>query len=96
MNVPRKWAFADPPNLAVVTLVQVLQRGMPVLYVTHDADDGGWQFLTGEAVDVADSVVVGLEEMIRHDPSLVTLADLPTGWSAWREGRDAEWQRGPR
>ena len=96
MDVSRQWAFADAPNLAVVTQVQVLRHGMPVLYVTHDVDDGGWQFLTGEAVDVADSMIAGLEEMVRHDPSLVTLADLPIGWCAWREGRDAEWQRGPR
>ena len=95
MAVSQQWAFADPPDLAVVTSVQVLRHGMPVLYVTHDADDGGWQFLTGEAVDVADSMVVGLEEMIRHDPSLVTLADLPIGWCAWRVDKEADWLRRP-
>ena len=96
MGAPGSWAFPDRPNLAVVTVVQVLRHGMPVLYVTHDAHDGGWQFLTGKTVDVEDAMVVGLEEMIRHDPTLTALADLPIGWCAWREGRDAEWQRGTR
>jgi hypothetical protein len=95
MDVPRQWVFADPRNLAVITVAQVLRLGMPVLYVTHDADDGGWQFLTGEAVEAADSMVVALEEMIGHDPSLAALADLPIGWCAWREGKEADWLRGP-
>jgi len=96
MDVPRQWPFADPQNLAVITVVQVLRHGMPVLYVTHDADDGGWQFLTGEAADVADAMVVSLQEMVRHDPSLAALADLPIGWCAWRERKEADWLRRPR
>jgi len=95
MDEPR-WAFTDPPNLAVITVVQVLRHGMPVLYATHDADDGGWQFLTGETVDMADSMVVALNEMIRHDPSLAKLADLPDGWCAWRKGNASDWERRPR
>jgi hypothetical protein len=92
MNEPR-WTFTDPPNLAVITVVQVLRHGMPVLYVSHDADDGGWQFLTGESVNMADSMVVALNEVIRHDPSLAKLADLPVGWCAWRKGKDSDWER---
>jgi hypothetical protein len=40
------WAFADPPNVAVITVKQVLREGMPVLYVSHDEDDGGGSFST--------------------------------------------------
>ena len=89
------WPFADPPNMAVITLAQVFLLGMPVLHVTHDEDDGGWQFLTGEIVEVSQAFVVALQEMIEHDPSLVPLADLPLGWHAWRVDKDAKWERGP-
>lgn len=88
-----RWTFADPPDLAVITVVQVPRDGASILFVTHDADDGGWQFLTGETVDRADSMVVALREMIQHDPSLVKLADLPVGWRAWRKSKDSDWER---
>ena len=41
-------------------------------------------------------MVVGFEEVLRVDPSLVELADLPLGWRAWRRTADDEWIRGPR
>jgi len=81
--------------MAVITLAQVFLLGMPVLHVTHDEDDGGWQFLTGEIVEVSQAFVVALREMIEHDPSLVPLADLPLGWHARRVDKDAKWERGP-
>jgi hypothetical protein len=66
------WPFADPPNLASITVRQIVHDGQPILLVAHDADDGGWQFLTGGNVDVADGMVVGLREMVQRD---TTLAD---------------------
>jgi hypothetical protein len=89
------WPFADPPNMAVITLAQVFLQGMPVLHVTHDEDDGGWKFLTGEIVEVSQAFMVALREMIEHDPSLAMLADLPLGWHAWRADKDSKWERGP-
>jgi hypothetical protein len=88
-----RWPFTDPPDLAVLTVAQVLRGGAPILYVTHDADDSGWQFLTGKNVAITDAIVVSLGGMIRHDPSLATLADLPIGWCAWRPDESAAWQR---
>ncbi|MBY0397280.1 MAG: hypothetical protein K2X91_12560 [Thermoleophilia bacterium] len=90
------WPFADPPNLASITVRQVVHDGQPVLLVVHDAHDGGWQFLTGGVVDVADGLVVSLAGMVARDRSLADLADLPRGWRAWRSGPGAPWQRGPR
>ena len=87
------WPFIDPPDLAVITVAQVLRGALPILYVAHDEDDGGWQFLTGEAVEVSDAMVVGLGEIVEHDPSLAELADLPTGWCATRADRLSAWVR---
>jgi len=87
------WPFIDPPNLAVITVAQVLRDAQPILYVAHDEDDHGWQFLTGEVVDVGDAMVVGLGEMVEHDPSLTELADLQPGWHATRADRMSAWVR---
>ena len=93
MGDDSRWPFADPPNVAVITVTQVLRQGMPVVYVSHDEDDGGWQFLHGGSVTSADAMVVGLKEMIRHDPSLAELADLPLGWCAERQTMGSKWNR---
>ena len=89
------WPFADPPNLACITVRQVVHCGQAICLVVHDADDGCWQFLTRGAVDIADGMVVSLGGMLLRDGSLAELADLPLGWQAWRTAPDAPWQQGP-
>jgi hypothetical protein len=89
------WPFADPPNVAAITMRQIVHDGRPILLVAHDDDDGSWQFLTGEDLDVADGMLVSLKSMVERDPSLVELADLPCGWQAWREQVGAPWKREP-
>lgn len=87
------WPFRDPENTAVITLARILQGETPLRLVSHDDDDGCWQFLDGEHVFEADAVVVGLGEMVQFDPSLLALADLPEGAYAWRSAPDQPWQR---
>ena len=87
------WPFEDTPNTASITTRQVLD-GAPILLVTHDADDGSWQFLCGTTNDTADGRVVGLGEMYRRDTTVGELADLPEGWRAWRAAPGHPWQRG--
>jgi hypothetical protein len=69
--------------------------GAPILLVTHDADDGSWQFLCGTMDETSDGRVVGLGRLCDRDPSLLELADLPEGSRAWRERAGAPWRRGP-
>jgi hypothetical protein len=88
------WPFANKPNTASITTRQVLE-GAPVLLVTHDADDGSWQFLCGTTDDPADARIVGLGQMYARDLTLGELADLPEGWKAWRAAPNAPWARGP-
>jgi hypothetical protein len=88
------WPFADPPNVAAITTRQIVHEGEPILLVSHDADDGSWQFLTGGSIDVADGMLVSLRSMVERDPSVAELADLPQGWQAWRDRPDAPWERG--
>jgi hypothetical protein len=91
-----EWPFRSPQDLAVITLDRILDGRNPILYVTHDEDDGGWQFLDGDDVSEEDARVVGLAQMAKHDPTIRQLADLPIGWYAVRESLGGPWQRSPR
>ena len=88
------WPFPDAPNTASITTRQVLE-GAPILLVTHDADDGAWQFLCGTTDDPADGRIVGLGRMYRRDLTLGELADLPEGWRASRASVGLPWHREP-
>ncbi len=90
---PEGWPFEDPPNLACFTVKAVIEERSPIHFVTHDADDGGWQFHGAEASTIEDALVVSLESMWKHDASIAELADLPLGWNAWRDAPGEPWTR---
>lgn len=91
------WPFDQPRNCGVITLRQIMEEGTPVLLVTHDEDDHGWQFLDGsENPDPADARHVCLEHVVSTDSTLYEVADIPPGWIAWRESRRDPWVREPR
>jgi hypothetical protein len=87
------WPFPDPPTCVARTLRQIAQDGEGIHCVTHDAEDGCWQFLGIHYPHEKDAVMVSLEEMTILDPAILTLADLPLGWFAWRDKPADPWQR---
>ena len=89
------WPFHDPENVITMTVRQVMQGGQPILLVVHDADDGMWQFLTGEPLEMVDAMIVSLCGVFRIDPSVGELADMPLGWTAERSAVGQPWQRNP-
>jgi len=84
--------FKEDPRLGIITTRAVIE-GAPILMVSHDADDGGWQFLCGTTDDPADGRIVHLEEIVAMDPTVTELADLPLGWVAVRSAAGANWTR---
>lgn len=82
--------FDEAKNVAVFTVKQIFQ-GKPILYVCHDDEDGAWQFLIGEPVEEKDIMVVALEEIVNHDPTLNELFNLPTGYCAIRKFVGDKW-----
>jgi hypothetical protein len=89
----QNWPFDEPTNVAVFSIRQIVFGKQPILHVTHDSDDGSWQFLGTETPSESDLVIVGLEEICNLDPSIKDLADLPTGWEAWRSDKTAAWKK---
>lgn len=87
------WPFDDPRSASVFTVRPVMERVAPILLVTHDEEDGAWQFLTGQPVTMDQSMIVALHEVYAVDPTLRTIADLPLGWEASRETLGSPWSR---
>ena len=92
---PDDWPFDQPPDAAAITLHSIVFRGAPILHVSHDCDDHGWQFLGAEDADPADACIVGMSTILAMDPSVAEVADLPPGWHAWRSSTSSPWSRAP-
>lgn len=76
----------------VGTLREILGGEDPVLQVEHWATDG-WFFQAVRSYYVHDCIDVPFGDLLRIDPTLAELADLPDDWVATREQPGAEWDR---
>jgi len=88
-----RWKFPDDPHTHSYLSKTVHEKEEPVTYVSHDAEDGAWQFLGDKMSDGGGPVVSCFHHPIDDDPSLEELADLPRGWYATRESPGAPWER---
>ncbi len=87
----RRFPFREAPDTAVITCCHVL-AGAPILRVTHDAEDGMWQFLCGGEHDASDARVIALKEAHALDASVGQLAKMPRGCAAQRSIKRGKWQ----
>lgn len=78
-------------NIYVFTTRFVLKELSPIVYVMHESD-GDWQFLGKEdGLKEEDAMIISLAEMLKHDPTLITILDLPKGKEATRHDLGKEW-----
>ncbi len=87
MNFP----FHNAPNTATLTCVHVLDGEKPILYASHDEEDGMWQFLCGAAHDTEEARIVSLAFVFEHDNTIGLLSDMPCGYYAERKSQNEEW-----
>jgi hypothetical protein len=94
MTTDADWPFPDVRNVAVFTSERVVSGEEWIHYVTHDAEDGAWQFHPHSGITSKDETsVVALATVVNLDETVRQLADLPLGWHAWRDSPGEEWQR---
>lgn len=87
------WKFPDPPH-AQAYLSETVHKGTEaVTYVSHDAEDGAWQFLGDSMSDGGGPVLSCLHHPIDNDASIAELANLPRGWYAERSKVGEPWIR---
>lgn len=65
----------------------------PILLVSHDAEDHGWQFIGGSGMAMADAMIVALGEVVERDSTVLEVADLQPGWQAVRATAGGPWTR---
>jgi hypothetical protein len=85
--------FQEADNTAVFTTKYVIRDKKPITFVTHEEEDGAWQFFSSDELDNFEEVamIVGLVEIIAIDASLLELADMPVGHYAIRETVNDNW-----
>ncbi len=85
--------FIEDKNTAVFSLKKIIFSKEPILKVYHDCD-GDWQFLGSEInLDMAESALVSLEEIVELDFTVLEVSDLDYGWMAYREDIGMPWIR---
>jgi hypothetical protein len=87
------WRFPDPPHTSVFLSQAVHSGEEAVTYVSHDIEDGAWQFLGDSMSGDLEPVISCFHHPIDQDPSLKELADLPSGWCAERDAPGKPWIR---
>lgn len=85
------WSFPAPPEAPVVTQRGVAFLDRPVLVAIHDAEGDWWLLHEEEGRDQAHVSSAGA--LLRRDPDLAALADLPRGWRAERPAPGEPWAR---
>jgi hypothetical protein len=87
------WRFPDSPHSRVFLSKAVQEKKEPITYVSHDAEDGAWQFLGPKMSDGGKPVISCFHHPVDDDRSLEELTDLPLGWYATRDKPGDPWQR---
>ena len=81
-----------PKNLAVITTKHIMYDNAVIQLVVRDGD-GDWQFLPYlEEISESDALVVGLEEIIDLDSTILDTLKMPLNHKAWRVDSSSVWQ----
>lgn len=86
-----KFPFYDKPNVVTIICCHIVDNKAPILYVSHDEDDGMWQFLCGKAHEIDEAKLVSLKEVFDLDNSIAVLKDMPCGYYAERKSQNDDW-----
>jgi hypothetical protein len=93
MNGSQNWPFDQPRNVAAITDASIVEDAAPILLVIHYSEDDSWAFLSGGIFDISRGRFVSMGEVLDLDPTLHSIADLPSGWSATRPTAGEQWIR---
>ena len=86
------FAFKDAPETACIVCQHVLDGKNPITFISHDKEDGMWQFLCSEDHILEDVRLVSLAEAFQIDESIGQAADLPRGFVMERTEAKGRWK----
>ena len=91
-NNKSNYKFKEPETTACFTCDHILNKQRPILYVSHDDEDGGWQFLCGhEEHSEENAKVISLKQATEIDESINYLYEMPLGYGAERTSVEDTW-----
>ncbi|WP_162564076.1 hypothetical protein [Streptococcus suis] len=74
--------FDDNPYVAVVICKHISEENKTITYISHDLEDGMWQFLCGDIHDIADVQLIALVEILQFGITETLLNQIPYGFEA--------------
>ena len=86
------FAFKNAPNTACIVCQHVLDGKNPITFISHDEEDGMWQFLCSEDHILEDVRLISLAEAFQIDESISQAADLPRGFVMERTEAKGRWK----
>ena len=86
------FAFKDAPETACIVCQHVLDGKNPITFISHDKEDGMWQFLCSEDHILEDVRLISLAEAFQIDESINQVADLPCGCVVERTEDKGRWK----
>ena len=89
------FAFKDAPETACIVCQHVLDGKNPITFISHDKEDGMWQFLCSEDHILEDVRLISLAEAFKLDASIGQVADIPCGYAVERKDGLAGWKSCP-
>jgi hypothetical protein len=85
--------FHEGSAATVLCLRSIINEEDPILWAEHD-EDGNWYFFNARTLfSGEDLCLMPLGKLVRIDPSITELADLPRGWRAWRWSQGEPWMK---
>lgn len=83
-----------PIETAVFTTKFVIEDKKTIVLVTHDIEDGAWQFFSDDYFENFEEIakIIGFQELINLDNSLLQIVDLPLGFCATRKDEFDNWK----
>ena len=85
--------FTEPENTACFVCDHVLSKQRPILFVSHEADDGCWQFLCGQNDHIESNIkIISLKQATEIDQTINDLFEMPLGIGAERVSINDKWQ----
>ena len=88
-----EYRFQETENTACIVCDHVLNGKRPILHVTHDAEDGYWQFLCGQ--DHHEDTIaklISLKQATELDSTINELFEMPLGFGAERNSIKDKWK----
>ena len=88
------YLFDEPKDTVCIVCIHVVKENRPILYASHDAEDGLWQFLCGKHDHHTDDSykLISLEEATIIDTSINDVYYLPLGSSIQRTTELDKWK----